>query len=390
MAITTTHENMSLATVTALEAFNHDYNANWDLGANWSSVDSQFETFINKYLFPKLNHSVLIHDELGNRFDFLAKEIDFVGQYSEEYVILDSIPITMNLSKDEELMLKRNYPKIATKLYGQGIVNKQKFTLNNNDVRLNWQTLADGVSYAIGVYLKKISDINVHEEQTIKGLLVDYALRVTKDVRESTSLDDLSTKIFNAILNLQNNSHKYNEANLASGGQLGRYTTKTNLKDVVILTSDTVKAHLLDTKIANMFNANGLDFTNNIISFDDLGGVYRLTADVLIENQETVNAFSNFGDYQIQIGDIIPEGAVITFDVSELTEFAESVVEVVPENQENFAFIFDINKVRYQHHTKNMLKQPFYNGEFDEVTYWIHYYSHKSVSPFFNSIRIGA
>ncbi|WNM55577.1 hypothetical protein CoNPh35_CDS0008 [Staphylococcus phage S-CoN_Ph35] len=24
-----------------------------------------------------------------------------------------------------------------------------------------------------------------------------------------------------------------------------------------------------------------------------------------------------------------------------------------------------------------MLKEPFYNGEFDEVTHWIHYYSLK-------------
>ena len=75
---------------------------------------------------------------LGNRFEWLAREEDFVGQYSEEYVILDTVPVTMNLSKQEELMLKRNYPQMATKLYGQGILKKTKFTLNNNDSRLNF------------------------------------------------------------------------------------------------------------------------------------------------------------------------------------------------------------------------------------------------------------
>ena len=35
-----------------------------------------------------------------------------------------------------------------------------------------------------------------------------------------------------------------------------------------------------------------------------------------------------------------------------------------------------------------MLKEGFYNGEFDEMTYWIHYYSFKAMSPFFNKILI--
>lgn len=40
-------------------------------------------------------------------------------------------------------MLKRNYPKMATKLYGQGVLKKTKFTLNNNDTRHNFLTLGD-------------------------------------------------------------------------------------------------------------------------------------------------------------------------------------------------------------------------------------------------------
>ena len=48
----------------------------------------------------------------------------------------------------------------------------------------------------------------------------------------------------------------------------------------------------------------------------------------------------------------------------------------------------DINAIRYKRYTKDMLKEPFYNGEFDEVTYWVHYYSMKAISPFYNKVVI--
>ena len=374
--------------ISALQQFNSDYNKSYTFGTNWSSANTMYETFINKYLFPKINESALVNVDLGNRFDFLAKEIDFIGQYSEEYVILDSVPISMNLSKSEELMLKRNYPKIATKLYGSGIVNKQKFTLNNNDVRLNFSTLGDAVKYALAVYRKKISDINVNEEKEIKAMLIDYALNVASDARQVSSRDDLFTEVFNAILNIQNNSDKYNEATLASGGSIGRYTTATKLDDVAILTNDEMKTFLLDTKIANTFRGEGLDFSNRIISFDDLGGVYKLTDDVTISSQKTIDYFRTFNDYQVEIGDVIPNESVITFYISSLEEFKGKCEELKPKS-DFFAYVFDINKVRYRRNTKDMLKAPFYNGEFDEITYWIHYYSFKAISPFFNSVRIG-
>src|SRR5699024_5572325 len=208
---------LATTAITALQQFNSDYTQDWTFGSNWSNVNTEFETFINKYLFPKINETTLVNVDLGNRFDWLAKEIDFIGQYSEEYVILDSVPVSMNLSKSEELMLKRNYPRMATKLYGSGILKKQKFTLNNNDVRLNFLTLADGVKYALAVYKKKVSDINVLEEKEIKAMLIDYALNHTSDRRNVTSRDDLFNEVFNAILNIQNNSEAYNETRLASG-----------------------------------------------------------------------------------------------------------------------------------------------------------------------------
>src|SRR5699024_2302180 len=111
------------------------------------------------------------------------------------------------------------------------------------------------------------------------------------------------------ILNIQNNSAKYNEADTASGGSIGRYTTVSALKDVVILTTDSMKTFLLDTKLANTYQVEGLDLSDRIISFDDLGGIWKTTADITIAEQDTVDVFESMGDYQLQIGDLIPEGA---------------------------------------------------------------------------------
>lgn len=377
----------TLASMKALDQYNSDFSAQWDFGTNWSNVATDFETFINKYLFPKLNETAVHNVALGNRFEWLAKEIDFIGQYSEEYVILDTLPVNMNLSKTEELMLKRNYPHMATKLYGQGVLKKTKFTLNNNDTRHNFLTLGDATKYALAVYKKRISDINVSEETEVKGTIIDYALNHVKDRRTVTSRDELFTEIFEGVLNIQNNSTKYNEADTASGGTLGRYTTVSKLDDVVILTNDSMKTYLLDTKLASTFQVAGLDLSDRIISFDDLGGLWKTTADVTISESATLEKFGYMGDYQVNAGDIVPAGAVLTFDVTDLTEFVGNVEEIKP-NSDLFAYVFDINKLRYRRHTKGMLKQPFYNGEFDEITYWLHYYSFKSMSPFYNSILV--
>lgn len=373
----------------ALEDFNHDHNKAWKFGENWSNVDTMFETFVNKYLFPKINETLLIDIALGNRFNWLAEEQQFIGQYSEEYVIMDTVPVAMNLGKNEELMLKRNYPRMATRLYGSGIVKKQKFTLNNNDARFNFQTLGQATNYALAVLKKKISDINVQEEKEIRAMVVDYALNQLSDsnIRHATSQEDLAGKVFEAILNMQNNSDKYNEANNASGGAIGRYTTVSKLSDLAILTTDTMKSYLLDTKIANTFQASGIDFTDHVISFDDLGGVFKTTSEITLSESNTITYLRGYGDYQSQIGDVIPEGSVFTFDVSQQTEFVDNVVEVKPQD-DLFAFIFDINGLKYKRNTDGMLKEPFYNGEFDEVTHWLHYYSFKAVSPFFNKILI--
>ncbi len=375
---------LSQAVQASLITHNGETGHAWTFGTNWDNQGKEFETYVNKYLFPKLNETLIIESILGNRFNWLAKEVDFIGQYSEEYVILDSVPIELDLSKNAEIMLKRNYPRMATKLYGQGILKKLKFTLNNNDTRLNFLTIGDAITYAVSVYRKKITDINVAEEAEVKAMLVDYGINHVADKRKVTSIEELFETLSEVILNLQNNSAKHNEASTASGGALGRFTTNSKLSDMIIITTDKVKRYLLNTFLANTFHAEGIDLSKIIISFDDLGGAYRTTKDITV-TQPILNKLQLFGDYQVQVGDTIPKGYVFTYDISDVIK---SNIEEIKPTSDLFAMVLDARAIRYKRYTKGMLKQPFYNGEFDEITYWIHYYSFKAISPFYNKVVI--
>ena len=373
------------ATKSAILQFNNDTQNSWSFGANWNNQGTSFETFVNNYLFPKLNETLIVETVNGNRFDFLAKEVDFIGQYSEEYVILDSVPISMDLTKSAELMLKRNYPRMASKIYQQGILKKVKFTLNNNDSRLNFATIGDAIKYAISVYKKKISDINVAEEAEYKAMLLDYSLNFTADKRTVSSMQGLFQELSKAILNLQNNSAKHNETATASGGAIGRYTTTSKLNDLLIVTTDEAKAYLLDTKLANTFQVAGIDLSSKIISFDDLGGTYKTKKDIKV-TKKIKEGLEAMGDYQVEIDDTIPQATIFTFDVTKL--FDTSDIEEIKPSGEFFAMLFDVRGLRYKRCTKGMLKEPFYNCEFDETTHWIHYYSMKAISPFYNKVVI--
>lgn len=379
----------------AITGFNVDNGKKWSFGTNWDASNSDFETFTNKYLFPKLNETAIVNVALGNRFDWLAVETDFVGQYSEEYVILDTVPVELALDKSTTLMLERNYPKIATKLYGSGIVRKMKFTLNDNIARQQFATLGDAVSYAVNVYKKQISMINIAEEQEIKSMIMDYALNQVADKRETEAtsyIDDLYT----AMLNLQNNSPKHNEADKASGGSLSTFTTQSQLKDLLIVTTDRQKVKILNSFIAQTFNTAGLDLTDHIISFEDLGGSYKCKAKL------TVAPGTTFHNYLLNAGMYDQKGQTITFNIGDVIAFPNfealfkkaygqsatfsAYFDELTAPDELFTVILDARALRYKRYTKNMLKQPFYNGEFDEVTYWIHYYSMKSISPFYNKV----
>lgn len=374
----------------SLKAYNKAYGTAWDLGDNYSNVGTEFETYVNNFLFPKLNETRLINVALGNAFNRFAREVDFIGQLSEEYVIKDVIPTNMNLSEDDTLFLKRVFPDMITKLYGAGRVRKVKFTLNNNDSRQNFSTLNDAVKYAIAVYKKKISDINVDEERQIKAMLVDYGMKTANKKIEVETQDELFEQIAEQIMVMQTNVDDYNEADKASNGGNGRYTTTTLMSKMMILTTTKIKARLLDSKLANTFNTAGIDFSDRIIAFPDLGGVWRAKADITLDSSkaEVITALQSLGDYQTKEGSIIPKGSVVTFDVKKYAPSIAGQFEEIKPESDLWAMVFDVDSLIYNRYTKGMLKEPFYNPEFDEVHYWIHYYSGKYVSPFYNKVVI--
>src|SRR5215469_12331049 len=248
--------------VSAFQQFNNDRNLTWSMGTNWDNTGSEFETFVYKYLFPKLSETNLINIDLGNTFNWLAKEVVRASQFSEEYVVLDTVPVDLNLSKSRTLLLQNNFPRLATKLYQQGVERKTKFTINTADMRYNFATVGDAVNMVVGVLRKAISDINRQEEQEIYSMIVDYVNSYMGSLnaaqkRTAVSMSDLLDQITLAMQNIQHNTSKYNEANLAAGGAIGRYTTQTMLKDIFILTTDTVKNAMLNTRIANTFQLAG-------------------------------------------------------------------------------------------------------------------------------------
>lgn len=381
---------LALDIASSLKAYNNAYGTAWDLGDNYSNIGTEFETYVNKFLFPKLNETRLINVALGNAFNRFAREVDFIGQLSEEYVIKDVIPTNMNLSEDDTLFLKRVFPEMITKLYGAGRVRKVKFTLNNNDSRQNFSTLNDAVKYATAVYKKKISDINVDEERQIKAMLVDYGMKTANKKIEVETQDELFEQIAEQIMVMQTNVDDYNEADKASNGGKGRYTTTTLMSKMMILTTTKIKARLLDSKLANTFNTAGIDFSDRIIAFPDLGGVWRAKADITLDSSkaEVITALQSLGDYQTKEGSIIPKGSVVTFDVKKYAPLIADQFEEIKPESDLWAMVFDVDSLIYNRYTKGMLKEPFYNPEYDEVHHWIHYYSGKYVSPFYNKVVI--
>lgn len=382
------NKNISLAPQKALQSFNLANNKEWDFGTNWSSVGQEdFETYVNKFLFPKIQETELIQYTLGNKFNHLAKELNTPYQLNEEYVFKDIVPVKMNLDKNATLLLKRNYPKMITKIYGGGILKKFKFTLNAFDPMYNFITLQDAIVYALGMYKATISSINVAEEREIKAMLVDYSLNMvpSKNHIHVNTQEELIDNVYKHMLYLQNNTHEYNESFLASNGDTGRFTISTNYDDIVILTSDDMKHKLLDTKIANTYNIAGLDITDKIYSFKNLGDVYILDRDYTVTN-ETKLIMEEMGDWQVEVGDVIPEGTVFTYYIPQLDGYQ---TEIKPISNELYAFVFDVNCIRYNRFTKGMLKKPFYNQEFDETTYMLHWYDKKNISPFYSKVTIG-
>lgn len=353
-------------------------------GINWSNIGQElFETYINKYLFPKINSTSLIRVVMNDRFAPYTVDTDVIGQFFEEYIFTDIVPTQLKLDNDEMMNLRRNYAQMRTKLYREGNYFKYKFTANDNDFRLNWSTFDDAIKALAGIYNNMIDSFNIWCEKSKKATIIDYALHFVKSREKVDSMEALVKSININMLDMQDKTTDYNEADTASGNPLTEKTMSSNLEDILIITDTKTKEYMLNSIIANTFANTGLDLSNHIMSFKTLGGTWITTDNVVISDPNTISKFTAMGMWEPRNGGglHIPKGSIFTFDVSKLTEFADKAEEYKPKS-DYFAFMIDTNGLRFRQNTKGMAKKPIYLQDTDEWQHMFMFYAMFAISPF--------
>lgn len=375
----------------SINQWNQTQGASWTLGTNWSNVGTDFETFVHKNLFPKLTETIQNLPKIGNPFQFLARQRNIVGQYREEFAILDKVPTGINLNTDGELLLNPEYPKIKTRLYQNGFRRKLKFTIDlSGDVLQNFSNLQDGVDYVIGEYVSSLNSINITEMREMFGGIVDYLHNnITSYQRKTvTSLDEAVTATYNTMSAMQIPTSGYNEGMTAAGPSVGRLTRKTPLDRMMIICSVNARTYLLNTQIANSFQIAGLDITDHIMAFPtidetpDMDGVYKITKKVTLATQSDVDFLKAMGMYNVRIGTVFNIGTVFTFDIKTLTDFKGNF-EQIGLKDDNDILVIDTASIMYDQDTSNFVR-TFENPEIDGVSYYLKYTSTKNISPFTN------
>lgn len=375
----------------SINQWNQTQGASWTLGTSWSNVGTDFETFVHKNLFPKLTETIQNLPKIGNPFQFLARQRNIVGQYREEFAILDKVPTGINLNTDGELLLNPEYPKIKTRLYQNGFRRKLKFTIDlSGDVLQNFSNLQDGVDYVIGEYVSSLNSINITEMREMFGGIVDYLHNnITSYQRKTvTSLDEAVTATYNTMSAMQIPTSGYNEGMTAAGPSVGRLTRKTPLDRMMIICSVNARTFLLNTQIANSFQIAGLDITDHIMAFPtidetpDMDGVYKITKKVTLATQTDVDFLKAMGMYNVRIGTVFNIGTVFTFDIKTLTDFKGNF-EQIGLKDDNDILVIDTASIMYDQDTSNFVR-TFENPEIDGVSYYLKYTSTKNISPFTN------
>lgn len=375
----------------SINQWNQTQGASWTKGTNWSNVGTDFETFVHKNLFPKLTETIQNLPKIGNPFQFLARERNIVGQYREEFAILDKVPTGINLNTDGELLLNPEYPKIKTRLYQNGFRRKLKFTIDlSGDITQNFLSLEDGIDYVIGEYVSSLNSINITEMREMFGGIVDYLHNnITSYQRKTvTSLDEAVTATYNLISSMQIPTSGYNEGMTAAGPSVGRLTRKTPLERMMIICSVNARTFLLNTQIANSFQIAGLDITDHIMAFPtidetpDMDGVYKITKKVTLATQTDVDFLKAMGMYNVRIGTVFNIGTVFTFDIKTLTDFKGNF-EQIGLKDDNDILVIDTASIMYDQDTSNFVR-TFENPEIDGVSYYLKYTSTKNISPFTN------
>lgn len=370
--------------VEALNEFNQSYGKQWKATAPWTGdVAIHFTNFLNNNLFPKLASTHFHEAILGDAWSFATKNDPNVASYDEEYAFTDVIPRNLNMSKANTTLFRRNYKTIMTNLYGVGNYRLLSFSLESNYTRRNFATIADACAYALGAYKHCIQMINIDEERQKTAMIVDYANQHVRVKQNATSLEDMAHKLNLLLMNMTSNSDLYNEACEMTGNQKMRYTTTTDMSNLMILTTTDVKEYMLGTLLANTYQTKGIDITNMIMAFPTLEYAWEATTDIKL-TAEQVAELRLFGDEDTDTGDIMPEGSIITLNPNEfLPTLKDNFKPIKPEGS-TWAMVFDVRCLKFARFTDGMVEPPFINPGVKEYKYYMHYYHRNNISPFYN------
>lgn len=396
--------------IRAIKNFNSATSAQWQLGDVFNAktmLPTDLATFIYQGLLPKVQETIAKTVKLGNPFAFWRKDAKKVGQLKEEYVFLDSIANGIDLTKDRTLLLREMYAKIATRFWGYGEYSQRSFTLNRNDIYQNFSTLAGLTNYYLNLINNRLSMFNYDDSEIIKAMFIDYFGKNVKgnkhQYREVNESEEFIQATYDYIMSsLLDSTSYYNEAyktvdnpredqDAAEQMDAVKYTTRAELKDLMIITTGKTKRLLLDTKIATNFHDEGLDISNHIMAFDNFDRAVKVTDDVTLD-EEAVVYFRNAGNKVAEIGDVVKKGDVLLFDVSKVKAFSGKVEKVIKnaglDTAENFALIVDMNALKYEADTSTIIENPMNNTLFMESNQDMNYFSFKGISPFNNKAMV--
>nr|DAK50478.1 MAG TPA: Major capsid protein [Caudoviricetes sp.] len=370
----------------AIVAWNKDYPENpISVGQNWSGLsEAMHGTFMFEYLLPKVGRTDLYQVKIQDRFIRYTKMLLNMAQFNEEYTMTDIVPTMLREDADVMTNFKTNFPKMRTKFYNEGQVYQYRYSINPKD-RLKFSSIGDCLRAQQAIYDNVISSFNMYNEDAKKAAIIDYAMRSVKDTTKVENADDLVQLILLKYLNLQSKSHHHNEADLAAGDANTRKTTVSNGEDLLIITTDEIKLFILNSVIANTFQVAGIDITNQISSFEDLGGNYELKEAVTITSDKTKTAFEAMGFMFDRPSVTFPKGSKFNWDITQLEEFEGKYREIKPQSKYWFA-MYDVNAFRFEMNRENgiRIQDDSINGWSGVVNVTVSMMTNNNISPFAN------
>lgn len=370
----------------AIVAWNETYPENpISVGQNWSGFSEKMHgTFMFEYLLPKVGRTDLFQVKIQDRFIRYTKMLTNMAQFNEEYTMTDIVPTMLREDADVMTNFKTNFPKMRTKFYNEGQVYQYRYSINPKD-RLKFSSIGDCLRAQQAIYDNVISSFNMYNEDAKKATIIDYAMRSVKDTTKVENADDLVQLILLKYLNLQSKSHKHNEADLAAGDEHTRKTTVSNGEDLLIITTDEIKLFILNSVMANTFQVAGIDITNQISSFEDLGGNYELTEAVTITSDKTKAAFEAMGFIFDRQSVTFPKGSKFNWDITSLEEFKSKYKEIKPKSKFWFA-MYDVNAFRFEMNRENgvRIQDDSINGWSGVVNVTVSMMTNNNISPFAN------